>query len=338
MRSRRIDRPTPVIARRRWLAYAAAGLLPLLGAPPADAQSAWPAKPVRIVVPFVPGGTTDIVARLVGQKLSELWGQPVVIENRAGAGGNIGADLVAKSPPDGYTLLMASGSIFTVNPYLYKSLPFDAQKDFVPVTMVASGPMLISVHPSVPANTLAQLIELARAKPGSIAFGSAGVGSQVHMAAENFAYAAGIQLQHVPYRGEAAALNDLAGGQIQMMAGNLPAAAGFASQGKIRALAVTGRQRARQLPDVPTAGESGLPGFVNTGWFGFMAPAGTPPEIVRRIQTDTVKVLEATDTKARLFVNGMDPVGSEPRAFAEAIAEESVVWQKVIRERGLTAQ
>ncbi len=303
-----------------------------------QAQADWPTKPVRLIVPFVPGGTTDIVARLLGQTLTEAWGQTVVVENRAGAGGNIGADVVAKAPADGHTLLMTSGSIFTVNPFLYKSLPFDPVKDFVPITMVASGPMLVSVHPSVKANNLKELIALAKAEPGKISFGSAGVGSQVHMAAENLAFAAGVQLQHIPYRGESAALNDLAGGQIQMMAGNLPAAIGFANQGKIRALAVTGRERAKQLPNVPTAAESGLPGFENIGWFGFMAPAGTPAPIVSKIHADTVKALADTQTKARLFVNGMDAVGSTPAAFAALIAEESKRWQAVIKSRNLTAQ
>ncbi len=302
------------------------------------AQTAWPTKPVRLIVPFAPGGTTDIVARLLGQSLSETWGQTVVVENRAGAGGNIGAELVAKSAADGHTLLMTSGSIFTVNPYLYKSLPFDPVKDFAAITMVASGPMLVSVHPSVKANNLKELIALAKAEPGKISFGSAGVGSQVHMAAENLAFAAGVQLQHIPYRGESAALNDLAGGQIQLMAGNLAAAIGFANQGKIRPLAVTGRERAKQLPNVPTAAESGLPGFENIGWFGLMAPAGTPASVVDKVHKDTVTALAQTQTKARLFVNGMDAVGSAPPAFAAAIVEESKRWQEVIKSRNLSAQ
>lgn len=303
----------------------------------AQTPGAWPNKPVRIVVPFVPGGATDIVARLIGQTLSQAWGQNVVIENRAGAGGNIGAEVVVKSAGDGYTLLMASGSILTVNPYLYKSVPFDVNKDFVPVTMVAGGPMLIAVHPSVAAKNVRELIALAKADPGKVTLGSAGIGSQVHMAGENFAFAAGIQLQHVPYRGEAAALNDLAGGQIQMMAGNLAASIGFANAGKIRALAVTSKERAKQMPDVPTVAESGVPGFVNTGWFGFVAPAGTPAEVVQKIHADTVKALAETQTRARLFVNGLEPIGNTPQAFATVIAEESKIWQQVIKSRNLTA-
>ena len=302
----------------------------------ATAQS-WPARPVRIVVPFAAGGTTDVVARIVGQKLGELWNQSVVIENRGGAGGNIGADAVAKSNPDGYTILMASGSIFTVNPTLYKKMPFDAQKDFIPVTNVAVGPMLVVTHPSVPANNIKELIALSKTKPGSINFGSAGVGSQVHMAAENFATAAGIDIQHVPYKGEALGYNDLVAGQIQMMVGNMAAAVGFVTQGKIKALAVTSKTRSAMLPDVPTAAESGLPGFENTGWFGFMLPAGTTNEIVDKVQRDTAKVLDSPEMRGRLFVQGLTPVGNSQADFAKAIAAEAERWKKVIADRKLSA-
>ena len=302
----------------------------------ATAQS-WPARPVRIVVPFAAGGTTDVVARIVGQKLGELWNQSVLIENRGGAGGNIGADAVAKSNPDGYTILMASGSIFTVNPSLYKKMPFDAQKDFIPVTNVAVGPMLVVTHPSVPANNIKELIALSKTKPGSINFGSAGVGSQVHMAAENFATAAGIDIQHVPYKGEALGYNDLVAGQIQMMVGNMAAAVGFVTQGKIKALAVTSKTRSAMLPDVPTVAESGLPGFENTGWFGFMLPAGTPNEIVDKVQRDTAKVLDSPEMRGRLFVQGLTPVGNSQADFAKAIAAEAERWKKVIADRKLSA-
>lgn len=298
---------------------------------------AWPSKPVRIVVPFAAGGTTDVVARIVGQKLGELWGQSVVIENRGGAGGNIGADVVAKSTPDGYTILMTSGSIFTVNPTLYKKMPFDAQKDFIPVTNVAVGPMLVVTHPSVPANNIKELIALAKAKPGSINFGSAGVGSQVHMAGENFATAAGIEIQHVPYKGEALGYNDLVAGQIQMMVGNMAAAVGFVTQGKIKALAVTSKTRSAMLPNVPTVAESGLPGFENTGWFGFMLPAGTPKDVVDKLQADTAKVLDNPEMRGRFYVQGITPVGNKSDDFDKAIRAEAEVWKKVITTRKLTA-
>ena len=302
-----------------------------------SAQHAWPAKAVRVVVPFAPGGTTDVVARVVGQKLGELWNQSVVIENRSGAGGNVGAEVVAKAQPDGYNILMASGSIFTVNPHMYKKLPFDPERDFIPVTNVATGPMLVVVNPKVPAKNIKELIALAKAKPGALNFGSAGVGSQVQMAGESLAAAAGIDIVHVPYKGEALGYNDLVAGQIQLMVGNIAAAAVFVPSGKLRALAVTGKQRSKMLPDVPTVAESGLPGFDNTGWFGFMVPAGTPHEVVEKIYRDTVKVLDNTEMHARLFVQGMTPVGNSPDEFAKAIKEESARWAKVVKDRKLSA-
>ena len=303
---------------------------------PATAQDRWPTKPVRMVVPFAAGGSTDVVARMVGQKLSLRWGQPVVIENRAGAGGNVGADVVAKSTPDGYTLLMASGSV-TINPHLYKRMPFDTQKDLVPITNVASGPMLVVVPDGSPVKSVKELITLARAKPGSINFGSAGVGSQVHLAGENFAHAAGIEITHVPYKGEAVAYTDLIANQIQLMVGNFAAASALLGNGRLRALAVTGKERSQQLPDVPTAAESGLPGFENTGWFGLLAPAGTPRDILAKVQRDTAAVLAETDTKARLYVQGMTPVGNSSAEFAKAMDEELKRWGAVVKNRNLAA-
>lgn len=301
---------------------------------PAMAQQAWPSKAVRIIVPFAPGGSTDLVARMVGQKLSTIWGQPVVIENRAGAGGNVGADLVAKSAADGYTLLMASGSI-TINPHIYKNMPFDTAKDLTPITNVASGPMLVVVQDASPYKNLKELIDFAKANPGKVNFGSAGVGSQVHLAAENFADAAGIDIAHVPYRGEAPAYADLVGKQIQMMVGNFAAASALLGNGRLRALAVTGKERSPQLPDIPTVSEAGLPGFENTGWFGLLAPAGTPASVISTVQADTAKVLAETDTKARLFVQGMAPVGNSSADFAKAMAAESVRWATVVKNRKL---
>ncbi len=310
----------------------------LLAAPwtGASAQEAWPTKPVRLVVPFSPGGSTDVIARMVGQKLSELWGQPVTIENRAGAGGNVGADFVAKSTADGYTLLFASGSI-TINPHLYKNMPFDTRKDLVPITNVASGPMLVVVPEDSPARSLKDLIAMARAKPGTVNFGSAGVGSQVHLAGENFANAAGVDIVHVPYKGEAPAYVDLIGRQTQMMVGNFAAASALLGNGRLRALAVTGKKRSPQLPDVPTAAESGLPGFENTGWFGLFAPAGVPRAVLEKIQRDTVHVISATDIKARLYVQGMTPVGNTPAEFTKAMDLESEHWAQVVKNRKLKA-
>ncbi|MBA3476903.1 MAG: tripartite tricarboxylate transporter substrate binding protein [Lautropia sp.] len=333
---RRIS-PQPLRRSRRLALQiaTAAALLPL--ATTALAQAPWPDRPVRIIVPFSAGGTTDVVARALAKDLGDAWGQSVVVENRAGAGGNIGADAVAKSTPDGYTLLMTSGSIFTVNPHLYAKLPFDPLKDFIPVINVASGPQLLVVHPSVAAKNVKELIALARKPDSKLNFGSAGIGSQVHMAAESFVDAAKIEATHIPYKGENPAFTDLAGGSIQFMVGNIAAAAPFVSNGRVRALGVTSKTRSQLLPDVPTIAESGLPGFENTGWFGFMVPAGTPKAIVDKIHRDTVKALSNTEMKARLFVNGMVPVGNTPAEFTAAIAEESRLWARVVKNRGLKA-
>ncbi len=313
---------------------AAALLLGLL--PGLAAAQAWPAKPVKIVVPFAAGGATDVVARLLAQKLGDTWGQTVVVENRAGAGGNIGADVVAKSPADGYTLLMTSGSIVTANPHMYKAMPFDAAKDLVGITNVASGPQVIAVAAANPARDLKEFIAYAKANPKAVNFGSAGIGTQTHLAAENFAYSAGVDLTHVPYKGESAAITDLLGGQIQMATPNLGAAIGNIQSGKLRALAVTSRERSPQLPDVPAASEV-IPGFENAGWFGLMAPAGTPREVIDRVQKDSARILLSEDFRGQLAKQGMAPVANSPAEFTNAIRDESARWAKVIKERGLVA-
>jgi tripartite-type tricarboxylate transporter receptor subunit TctC len=322
--------------RRSFLVAACAALLaPLLAA--AQSPPPWPARTVTLIVPFAAGGTTDIVARLVGARLARTWGQSVVVENRPGAGGNIGGAVVAKAAPDGYTLLVPSGSILTVNPYLYQDMGFDARKDLAPITSMASGPMIVVVHPSVPAKTLRELVDYAKANPGTVNMGSAGIGSQVHMAGEGFADAAGIDVKHVPYKGEALAYNDLIGGQIQLIVGNIAAASGFARAGKLRALAVTSKERSKMLPEVPTAEEAGLPGFESTGWFGLMAPAGTPNAIVDRIQADTARVLADPEVQTALATQGMTAIGSTPAEMAAQIAEESKKWSRVVTNRKLKA-
>jgi tripartite-type tricarboxylate transporter receptor subunit TctC len=296
---------------------------------------AWPSKPVKMVVPFAAGGATDVVARLLAQKLTEAWGQSVIVENRLGAGGNIGADVVAKAAPDGYTLLMASGAIVT-NPHMYKNMPFDTAKDLVAITNVASGPQVIAVNPEFPARDLKELIAYAKANPKRVNYGSAGIGSQTHLVLENFSSSAGVELTHVPYKGESAALTDLMGGQIQLVAANLGAAINFAKEGKIRALAVTSPERSAQLPDVPSASEI-VPGFKSTGWFGLLAPTGTPREVIDKVQRDSAKALASDDFRARLAQLGMAPVANTPSEFAAAMREEGARWGKVISERGLAA-
>lgn len=328
------DHPAAARLPRRHAALWAFGALCLPWARAARAQEAWPNKPVRLVVPFAPGGTTDVIGRMLAQKLNGLWGQSVVVENRGGAGGNVGADVVAKSAADGYTLLMASGSI-TINPSLYKRMAFDTRKDLVPITNVAAGPMLVVVQEAAPYRTLKDLIAAAKARPGSINFGSAGVGSQVHMAAENFADAAGIEITHVPYKGEAPAFTDLIGGQVQMMVGNFATAAALLGNGRLRALAVTSKQRSPLLPAVPTAHEAGLRNFENSGWFGLLAPAGTPAAVLAKVQRDTARVMAETETKARLYVQGMAPIANTSAEFARDMDREFERWAQVVKSRKL---
>ena len=306
----------------------------LLAATTAFAAENYPTRPVRIIVPFSPGGATDIVTRLVAQKLTEMWGQTLVVDNRAGAGGNIGGDIAAKSNPDGYTLFMTSGSIVTANQHMYAKMPFNPEKDLVAVTNVASGPQVIVVHPSNPAKNLKEFIALAKAKPKSMTFGSAGIGTQTHLAAENFIYTAGIDVTHVPYKGEGPAVSDLVGGQIQFVAPNMSAAIAFINTGKLRALAVTSKARSAQLPNVPAVSET-LPGFENLGWFGIMVPAGTPKAVVARVHADTVKALASPDLLKRFTDIGMVPVGNSPQDFAKDIKAESARWAKIIKERNL---
>ncbi|MGH6609459.1 MAG: Bug family tripartite tricarboxylate transporter substrate binding protein [Burkholderiaceae bacterium] len=295
----------------------------------------YPNRTVRIVVNFAPGGATDIVARMLAQRLTDLWGQSVVVENRAGAAGNIGAAEVAKAAPDGYTLLMTSGSVMAANQHIYKNMGFDPQKDLIPITMVASGPQVIVVHPSVPAKTLKELIDLAKAKPGTLNYGHAGIGSQTHLAAENFLFSTGIEIQNIPYKGEGPAVSDLVAGQINMATPNMPAAIGFINGGKLRALAVTSKERSPALPNVPAASET-VPGFENAGWFGLAAPAGTPQPIIDKIARDTAKALDTTDTRARLFVLGMSPAPMTPQAFSKLIQNQVGRWATVVKQRKIS--
>jgi len=312
-----------------WLAISAAAFTALA----AQAQT-YPAKTVRIIVPFSAGGATDIVTRLLAQRLTEAWKQQVVADNRAGASGNIGAELAAKSPPDGYTLFMTSGSVVAANQHMFRKLNWNPEKDLVAITNVASGPQIVATHPSVPARTIKELIALAKAQPGTMTFGSAGIGTQTHLAAENFLYTAGINATHVPYKGEAPAMVDLVAGQIVFVTPNLSAAIAYVQQGRLRALGVTSKQRLPQLKDVPAVAET-LPGFENLGWFGLMAPTGTPAAVIDRVYRDTAKALEASDLRKRFTDLGMEPVGNPPADFAKAIREESGRWAKVIKARKL---
>lgn len=319
--------------KNKYLGNSLVAAFTALAATAAIAQG-YPSKPVRIIVPFAPGGATDVTTRVVAQKLTDTWHQNIVVDNRAGAGGNIGADLAAKSPPDGYTLFMTSGSIVTANQHMYRRLSYNADKDLMAVTNVASGPQAIVVNPSFAAKTVKDLITMAKAKPKAITFGSAGVGTQTHLAGENFIFAAGIDVVHIPYKGEAPAIADLLGGQIQFVTPNLSAAINFVRSGKLRALAVTSKTRSKQLPDVPAVAET-LPGFENLGWFGFMVPAGTPRAVIDKIQKDTAAALRDPAIVKRFNDLGMVPVGNDSVTFARDIKAESAVWARVIRERKL---
>jgi len=312
-----------------------AGALTLALPQLATAQS-WPTKPIKLVIPFAAGGTTDILGRLLAQQLTKDLGQNVIVENKGGAGGNIAAEFVAQSPADGYTIMLASGSMLTVNPNLYKRLPVNYSKDFVNITNVASGPMLLSVSTKIPVKNLNEFITYAKTK--DLNFGSAGIGSQVHMAGENLTYAANIPATHVPYKGESAAINDLVSGQIDFMVGNLTAATGFAKSGQIKPIAVTSAKRVKQLPDVPTVAESGIPGFESTGWFGLVAPASTPKAITEKIYDATVKAVNSEAMKKSLELNGLTPVVNSQKDFDAQIKSESANWEKVIKGRNIIAQ
>lgn len=310
-------------------------LLAVAFAGPAAAVS-WPERPVTIIVPFSAGGATDIVARQLSYALSKKWGQSVVVENKTGAGGNIGTGLVASAKPDGYTLLMASGANLTVNPHLYDNLAFNVETDFAPITNVAVGPMVMAVSESVKSADLAEFIQSAKADPGKYTIGSAGVGSQGHLAGENFQYAADIELSHIPYRGESAAFSDLMAGQIDAVVGNIGAAFSPLSSGRIRILAVASDEPTDMLPNTPTAKQFGVDGFVNYGWFGLLAPAGTDAAIVDKVHAHVKEILADEESSKKLAELGMWGLANTPAQFKEQITSESGQWKQVIQERNIT--
>jgi tripartite-type tricarboxylate transporter receptor subunit TctC len=295
---------------------------------------AWPQKPVKFIVPFPPGGATDISARLLGEKLGQIWGQTVIIENRGGAGGGVGAAEAARATPDGYTLFFPSGSVITANQHIYEKLAYNPEKDFVPVTNVVSGPQVLTVPAKSPFKTVKELIDYARANPGKLTFGHAGIGSQTHLAAENFVWQAKIDALAVPYKGEGPGHAALVAGEVDFFVGNVAAAIGHINGGRLRALGVTSKTEAPQLPGVPPIART-VAGFENTGWFGIVAPAGTSKDIIRKVYQDTKKALEASDLRGRLYVQGLAPVGNSPEEFARAIKDETALWAKVVKERNI---
>jgi tripartite-type tricarboxylate transporter receptor subunit TctC len=293
-------------------------------------------KPVRVIVPFPAGGTTDIVARLVGAELQKMWGQPVVIENRGGAGGNIGADAVAKAPADGYTLLMGTVGTHAINLPLYGTkLPYDPVKDFAPITLVAAVPNVMVVPASLPVNSVKEFIDYARANPGKLNMASSGNGTSIHLAGELFKNLTKTFMVHLPYRGSAPAVQDLIAGNTQVMFDNLPSALPHIRSGRLKAFGVTSLQRAPALPDVPTIEEAaGLKGFDATSWFGLLAPAGTPKEIVAKVHQDVAKVLTSADMRERFLAQGAAPVGNTPEQFAAHIRSEIDKWTRVVKFSG----
>ena len=293
----------------------------------------YPHKPLRMVAPFAPGGATDTLARIVGQKLHERLGQPVVVDNRAGAGGNIGADLVAKAAPDGYTLLVG-GVPHAIAVTLYARLPYDLQKDLAAVAEIATFPSMIVLHPSLPAKSVKELITLAKARPGELNFGSAGNGSPNHLALELFKTVAGVSMVHVPYKGTGQVIGDLLAGQVQLASMGFPTATPHVRSGRLRAIAVTGAVRSPLLPDIPTVSEEGLPGFVVTSWYGVFAPAATPQDIVARLNAEIGQVMAGAEVRQRLAAMGAEPSAKMPAEFAAYVREEIAKWAKVVKDSG----
>ena len=314
------------------LAVAAAGALPL----GALAQN-FPTKPITIIVPFSAGGTTDILARIVGQGLTTELGQSVVVDNKPGAGGNIGGSLAAKAAADGYTLLMGTVGTHAINQSLYKKIPFDPVKDFAPLSRVATVPNLLVAHPSQPFKTVKEMIAYAKANPGKITFGSPGSGASPHVSGELFKSMTGTDLLHIPYKGSAPAMTDLLGGQTSVMFDNMPSAIQHVRSGKLRPIAVTTAKRSPELPDVPTIAEAGVPGYEATSWFGMFAPAGTPKPVLDKLHAALIKVLNQADVKKKIAEQGGDVVAETPAQFAAFIQAESVKWGKVVKESGATA-
>ena len=309
----------------------AVGLVPGFATPQALAQQTYPNKPVRVIAASSPGSAVDIVARIIAPKLSERLGQQVVIDNRAGAGGNLGAEIAAKAAPDGYNLFMGTPAQ-TINPGLYRALNYDLVRDFAPVTLVTTGHYSIVVHPSLPVKSVRELIALARAKPGQLLYASAGNGNATHLAAALFSSLTHVDMVHVPYKGSGPALTDLIGGQVQLMFSNLTASLPYVKSGRLRALAVTGEKRSPAAPELPTVMEAGVPGYVVISWFGVMAPTGTPREIVMRLNGDIAQVMRSPDIRERLATDGAEPTFSTPEKFGDFIKTEIAQWTKVIRD------
>jgi tripartite-type tricarboxylate transporter receptor subunit TctC len=314
--------------------YASLSFAALLFAAANACAQSYPAKQIRFVVPFPPGGPADILSRTIGQVLSESWGQQVVIDNRAGAGGNIGAEIVAKAPPDGYTMLMGFVGTHAINSSLYRDMPFDPVKDFEPVALVAMVTIILVVHPSVPVKSVRELIALAKAKPGELSFGSPGNGTPQHLAGELFDTMTGVRMVHVPYKGAVPALTDLLGGRLSLIFSSMPPALPHVQSGKLRALGVTSGARSPAAPDVPTISQSGLPGYEVINWYGVLVPARTPRDIVGKLNAEIVRIMNLPAVKERLAAQGAETYTSSPEKFADYIKKETEKWAKVVKFSG----
>ena len=306
-----------------------------LGAGPALAQ-VYPSKPIRLIVPFSPGGGTDILARIIGQKLAESWGQAVNVENRPGASGNLGTEIVARAAPDGHTLVMAINT-HAVNATLFSKLPFDPVKDFTPVILAATTANILVVHPSVPINSVQDLIAYAKANPGRLNYASGGSGTTSHLAAEMFKTMAGVEMVHVPYKGGGAAYTDLLSGRVQLYFVGIPGTVQYLKTGMLRALGVTTPRRSPAAPEVPTIAEAGLPGFEATTWWGILAPAGTPQTVVAKIDQEVARILRAPDVRAKLDEQGFEPTGGTPESFAAFMRAEIERWGRAVKASGARA-
>lgn len=302
----------------------------------AMAQS-YPTKSIRVVVPFAPGGTTDITGRLAAQKITEAWGQNMIIDNRPGASGMIGADIVARAPPDGYTVLLGSTAEIAINQHLYSKMTYSTEKDLAPVTLAAITPLILVIHPSIPAKSVQELIQLAKAHPGQLTYASAGTGGVQHLAGELLKTTARIDITHVPYKGAGPAIGDLLGGQVSMFFSGMPPAIPHVKGGKLRALAVTTRTRSPAAPEAPTMAEAGVPGFDISNWFAYFVPAGTPKEIVSKLSTELARVLKLADVKEKLASQGAETVGNSPEQLGQFVRAESAKYAKLIKESGAKA-
>jgi tripartite-type tricarboxylate transporter receptor subunit TctC len=301
------------------------------------AAQSFPAKPIRVIVPSPPGDGSDVVARLIGEKLAAAWGQQVVVDNRPGAGGRIGTEVAAKAPPDGYTWIMGNAGSHGINGGLYRNLPYDLEKDFAPITQIMRAPNALVVSPSLGVNSVAELIALLTKNPGKYSYGSGGNGSSAHLSAELFKSMAGVDIVHVPYKGATLALTDLIAGNIVMFMGNLPPAMGHIKAGRIKALAVTTLARSKFVPELPTVDEAGLKGFETVAWFGLLAPAGTPPELIAKTRDEVARIVQTPELGARIDSLGGEPVGNTPQQFAAIIRADIAKWRKVVADANIKA-